>query len=197
MTHILGRVPGLGKLMAFLYHFAIMFEALFILTSMDAGTRVSRYLLQELLGMAHPRFKETRWLPGALICGALVTAPWAYLAYTGSIKTIWPLFGIANQLLACIALVVGTTILIRAGKLRYIWVTVVPMVFVLTVTFSAAGISITQQYLPGKNYLLAGLAMLFVGLATIIVCTSVATWCRLLFGRERLPSAPVPAAEPK
>ena len=197
MTHILGRVPGLGGLMAFLYHFAIMFEALFILTSMDAGTRVSRYLLQELLGMAHPRFRKTAWLPGALICGALVTLPWAYLAYTGTIKTLWPLFGISNQLLACIALVIGTTILIRAGKLRYIWVTLVPMVFVLTVTFSAAAISVTRQYIPEKKYLLAGLAVLFVGLSTVIVCTSLAAWWRLIFGRNRLASAPALVAEPK
>ncbi len=183
MTHILGRVPGLGGFMAFLYHFAIMFEALFILTAMDAGTRVSRYILQELLGMAHPRFKETAWLPGALLCGGLVTAPWAYLAYTGTIKTIWPLFGISNQLLACIALVIGTTILIRAGKLRYIWVTLVPTIFVLTITFSAAIISITQQYVPDGNYLLAGLAILFLALATVILCSSLATWWQLVFRR--------------
>lgn len=186
MTHILGRVPGLGGFMAFLYHFAIMFEALFILTAMDAGTRVSRYILQELFGMVHPRFKQTAWLPGALLCGALVTAPWAYLAYTGTIRTIWPLFGISNQLLACIALVIGTTILIRAGKIRYIWVTLGPTVFILTVTFSATIICITRQYLPEKNYLLAGLAILFLALATLILLASLVTWYRLVFGRIKV-----------
>jgi carbon starvation protein len=137
------------------------------------------------MGMAHPRFKETAWLPGQLICGALVTAPWAYLAYTGSIKSLWPLFGISNQLLACIALVIGTTVIIRSGKLRYVWVTLVPAVFVMTVTFSAAAISITRQYLPNGQYLLAGLGILFVTLATIIVCTSLAVWYRLVFRGER------------
>jgi carbon starvation protein len=197
MTYILGRLPGLGRFMAFLYHFAIMFEALFILTAMDAGTRVMRYILQELLGMAHPRFRETAWLPGALVCGVLVTLPWTYLAYTGTIKLLWPLGGISNQLLASIALVIGTTILIRAGKLRYVWVTLVPCAFILIVTFSAAVISITQQYIPQGKYLLAGLAMLFLTLATIILCTSLMTWYQLVFGPARVPAAAPTPADPK
>src|SRR5262249_4368360 len=105
------------------YHFAIMFEALFILTTIDTGTRIARFLLQEALGKVHPKFERTDWLPGAVLATLVVTAGWAGLVATGSIDTIWPMFGIANQLLAVIALCLVTTLLVNTGRARYAWVT--------------------------------------------------------------------------
>ena len=105
--------------MKYWYHFAIMFEALFILTTIDTGTRIARFLLQETLGKVHPKFERTDWLPGAVLATAVVTAGWGVLIWTGSIDTIWPMFGIANQMLAVIALSVVTTLLINTGRGRY------------------------------------------------------------------------------
>src|SRR5262249_52845314 len=118
-----GEVP-LAGIMKYWYHFAIMFEALFILTTIDAGTRIARFLLQEALGKVHPKFEQTDWLPGALIAAFAVTAGWGALISTGSIGTIWPMFGIANQLLAVVALTLVTTLLINSGRGRYAPVTV-------------------------------------------------------------------------
>ena len=125
--------------MKYWYHFAIMFEALFILTTIDAGTRIARFLLQEMLGKVHPQIRANRlaW-PGAILATAAVTAGWGILVYTGSIDTIWPMFGIANQLLAVVALSVVTTLLVNTGRGRYAWVTLLPMLFVLSTTMTAA-----------------------------------------------------------
>ena len=106
------------------YHFAIMFEALFILTTIDAGTRIARFLLQEALGKIWKPFERTDWLPGAIIATAVVTAGWGGLIWAGSIDTIWPMFGIANQLLAVIALTVVTTWIINSGRGRYAALTI-------------------------------------------------------------------------
>jgi carbon starvation protein len=120
------------------YHFAIMFEALFILTTIDTGTRIARFLLQEALGKVYAPFDKTDWLPGAILSTAVVTLGWGTLIWTGSIDTIWPMFGIANQLLAVIALITVTTYLVNAGRGRYWPVTVLPMLFVISTTFTAA-----------------------------------------------------------
>src|SRR5207249_8036292 len=120
--------------MAYWYHFAIMFEALFILTTIDTGTRVGRFLVQEFVGRAIPPFARTEWLPGTIISTLVVVSAWAYFIATGSIDTIWPMFGIANQLLAAIALAVGTTVIINSGRARYAWVTAAPMAFVVITT---------------------------------------------------------------
>src|SRR5207248_2083580 len=106
-------------LMKYWYHFAIMFEALFILTTIDTGTRIARFLLQEALGKVYRPFERTDWVPGAVLATAVVTAGWGVLVYTGSIGTIWPMFGIANQLLAVVALALVTTRLVNTGRGRY------------------------------------------------------------------------------
>jgi carbon starvation protein len=125
-------------LMKYWYHFAIMFEALFILTTIDTGTRIARFLLQEMLGELSPKFAKTDWMPGAVLSTIVVTAGWGVLVLTGSIDTIWPMFGIANQLLAVVALALVTTLLINTGRGRYAPVTLLPMLFVVATTMTAA-----------------------------------------------------------
>jgi carbon starvation protein len=133
-----------SSVMKYWYHFAIMFEALFILTTIDTGTRIARFLLQEALGKAHPQFEKTDWLPGSILATCIVTAGWGWLVYDGSIETIWPMFGIANQLLAVVALCLVTTMLVNTGRGRYAWVTLLPMIFVTTTTLTAGSQMIPQ-----------------------------------------------------
>jgi carbon starvation protein len=135
-----------ASIIQYWYHFAIMFEALFILTTIDTGTRIARFMLQEALGKALPRFEQTDWLPGAALATALVTGGWGALVWTGSIDTIWPMFGIANQLLAVIALCLVTTWLINAGKARYAPLTLLPMLFVTATTLTAGSQLIVRWY---------------------------------------------------
>jgi carbon starvation protein len=115
--------------MKYWYHFAIMFEAVFILTAVDAGTRIGRFMLQEMFGKVISKFNDTKWVPGIIITGVLFSFAWGYLVYTGNISTIWPLFGMSNQLLASSALIIVTTMLIRMGKAGYAWVTAAPGIF--------------------------------------------------------------------
>ena len=148
MAKIFSSLPGLTGLMAYWYHFAIMFEALFILTTIDTGTRVARFVLQEFLGKVYRPFEKTDWLPGTLISTLLVVLGWGYLIWTGNITTIWPMFGIANQLLAVIALCLGTMVILNSGKAKYAWVTFFPMIFVTITTVSGAVQLIAGQFLP-------------------------------------------------
>ena len=138
MASIFAGLPGMAGLMAYWYQFALLFEALFILTTIDAGTRVARYLVQEIGGRAYGPLRRINWWPGVIASSAAVVGAWGYLIATGSISTIWPMFGAANQLLGMLALCVGTTILIKMRKARYLWVTAVPMVFVGAVTLTGA-----------------------------------------------------------
>ena len=175
MAQIFSSLPGMGKLMSYWYHFAIMFEALFILTTIDAGTRVARFILQELLGKAYQPFARTDWLPGNLIASGIVVLFWGYFIYTGSVATIWPMFGSANQLLATIALAVGTSYIINKGKARYAWVTLIPMTFVGITTFTAGIMNIRGIYIPQlltENQFLIGLLNLIL---TLVIMASVIT----------------------
>jgi carbon starvation protein len=147
-AQIFTALPFMAKFMSFWYHFAIMFEALFILTTIDAGTRVARFLVQEFGGRAWKKFEQTDWLPGNVIATTLVVASWGYFIWTGNISTIWPMFGTANQLLAAVALSVTTSAIMNAGRERYAWVTFVPMVFVAATTLTAGFFNITDNFWP-------------------------------------------------
>ncbi len=158
LTEAMRRVAGdrlsLDAVIKYWYHFAIMFEALFILTTIDTGTRIARFLLQEALGKIYKPFDRVDWLPGAVICTGLVTLGWGGLIWTGSIDTIWPMFGIANQLLAVIALCIVTSVLVANGRGKYIAVTLIPMAFVIVTTVTAANQMVTGRF---KDLLLTGI----------------------------------------
>jgi carbon starvation protein len=162
------------SLMKYWYHFAIMFEALFILTTIDTGTRIARFLVQETMGKIDPKLGRTDWLPGAAFATALVTAGWGLLVYTGSIDTIWPMFGIANQLLAVLALALVTTLLVNSGRGRYAPITILPMLFV-TATTMTAGVQLVGWTFPdliARGQPLKGVLCIAL---TVFVMTSVLT----------------------
>jgi carbon starvation protein len=138
MASIFSALPGMAGLMAYWYQFALVFEALFILTTIDTGTRVARYLIQEMAGRIYPPFRRFNWLPGVLSSSGVVVGAWAYLIGTGSISTIWPMFGAANQLLGMLALCIGTTVLIKMRKSSYLWITALPMAFIGAVTLTGS-----------------------------------------------------------
>lgn len=148
MAQIFSAIPGLDRFMKYWYHFAIMFEALFILTTIDAGTRIARFILQEFLGSFYAPFKKTDWLPGNLTASAVIVGGWTCLIWNASISTIWPMFGIANQLLAAIALSIGSVILVKMKKQKYLWVTLVPFSFVIATTLTAAYQMIANHFWP-------------------------------------------------
>ncbi|MCX9457818.1 carbon starvation protein A, partial [Vibrio cholerae] len=151
MAHILSQVFGGAGMMAFWYHFAILFEALFILTTIDAGTRVCRFMIQDLLGTFFKPLGNTDSLPANLLATTLAVSGWGYFLYQGvidplgGINTLWPLFGIANQMLAGMALILCTTVLIKMKKLRFAWITALPCVWVLTTTLYAGWLKIFSE----------------------------------------------------
>ena len=147
-AQIFSGVPGMTHLLSYFYHFAIMFEALFILTTIDAGTRIARFLVQEYGGKAWKPLERTDWWPGAYLATGAVVFAWAYFIWTGSVSTIWPMFGTANQLLAAVALAVASAAIVNAGKVRYVWTTLVPMLFVAVTTIDAGVRNIVESYVP-------------------------------------------------
>ena len=186
MAYIFDSIPYMKGLMKYWYHFAIMFEAVFILTAVDAGTRVGRFILQEMFGKVVPKFSETHWVPGIIISGGIFTFMWGYLVYTGDIATIWPLFGLSNQLLASSALIIVTSMLIRMGKAKYMWVTAAPGIFLAFVTMYAGYLNVTTVYLPKKLYLLATLAIVVMILMVVVIVGTFRRWNELLKIKERV-----------
>lgn len=148
MAQIFSSIPGMDSLMSYWYHFAIMFEALFILTTIDAGTRIARFVMQDTMGKIYKPLGRTNWLPGNLLASGIVVFAWGYFIYSGTVSTIWPMFGSANQLLATIALVLGTSYIINRGKIKYAWITICPMLFVGVTTITAGWENIMNIYLP-------------------------------------------------
>jgi carbon starvation protein len=192
------------------YHFAIMFEALFILTTLDAGTRVGRFILQDLLGQALPALGNTKSWSANIITSALLVAAWGWFMYQGAVvdpegiaKSLWPIFGIANQLLAVIAFCLGTTLIIKMGRARYAWVTVGPLLFLTAVTFTAGLMKIFSESSLGflwsardaaakgnaqavfNNKFDAGITAVFLLLVSVIVLGCAREWIRLLRSREK------------
>jgi carbon starvation protein len=184
IAKIFDGIPGLRGLMKYWYHFAIMFEALFILTTIDTGTRVARFLLGEFGGRVFRKLEEPNWLPGSIVTSGLVVAAWATFIWNGSISTIWPMFGIANQLLAAVALCVATTVIINMGKARYSWVTIAPLSFVATTTLVAGWDSIRDIFWPQaqtaatatQGYVNTSLTVLIMTAAVIVLIDSVRRW---------------------
>ncbi|OLC08993.1 MAG: carbon starvation protein A [Gemmatimonadetes bacterium 13_1_40CM_70_11] len=215
MAQIFASVTaGLGgkTLNALWYHFAIMFEALFILTTIDTGTRVGRFMLQEIVGHVWPKFGETSWYPSVVAASAVIVAGWGYFLYQGvvdplgGINSLWPLFGIANQLLAAVALCVGTTILLKMGKARYAWVTLGPLAWLVAITMTAGwqkvfaadprlGFLAHAASLAGSAALNAGrlifndrvntlVALLFMAVVGLLVVVSIREWWLVLSRRK-------------
>jgi carbon starvation protein len=149
MARVFAKLPGMSTLLAYWYHFAIMFEALFVLTTIDTGTRIARFLVQEMAGRIHPKLGDTSFLPASIAATGLVVLGWSYFILTGSIATIWPMFGVANQLLASAALCIGTTLILRRPvPRRYALVTLLPLAFVSFTTISAGIQALRLLYLP-------------------------------------------------
>ncbi len=197
IAKIFDGIPGLRGFMKYWYHFAIMFEALFILTTIDTGTRVARFLVGEFGGRFYKKLEEPNWLPGSIVTSALVVTGWAAFIWSGSISTIWPMFGIANQLLAAVALCVATTILVNMGKGRYAWVTLVPLTFVGSTTLVAGYKSITDIFWPltlkpetaVQGYINVSLTVIIMFAALVILFDSIRRW----MGSRRTPE---PILEP-
>lgn len=180
MAHIFNTIPFMDEVMAYWYNFAIMFEAVFILTAIDAGTRVGRFFLQEMLGGVIPKFRNKDWMPGVLIASFLFTFSWGYLVYTGNVSSIWPLFGISNQLLAACGLIVCTTMLIRLNRGKYALCSAIPGVFMAVITFWAGYVQVMDIYLPNGQYLLASLAILAMLLMAVVFVSAFRKWHHLI-----------------
>jgi carbon starvation protein len=199
MAQIFSGLPGMQGLMDYWYHFAIMFEALFILTTIDTGTRVARFLVQEFLGRFYAPMARAEWVPGSIVSTLMIVAAWAYFIWTGSISTIWPMFGVANQLLASVALAVGTTIIVNQGKTRYAWVTLLPLAFVSVTTLTAGVLSIRDNFWPMavgadaaqrfQGFVNTALTVIMIVCVLVILANAIWRWIQVLRGRVRVGSS--------
>lgn len=183
MAQIFSSIGGMSHLMNYWYQFAIMFEALFILTTIDAGTRVARYILQDVIGTyMYPKMKETGWWPGILFTSCIVTYSWGYLLYSGDVATIWPLFGVANQLLAVVALAIGTTIILKVSSNKnHVWITLLPLSF-LSVTVITAGIMNVGMFFKRGDSLgnvNGTVSLVLIALVVVTLLDSIRKWIEL------------------
>ncbi|MDF2505059.1 carbon starvation protein A [Clostridium sp.] len=176
MSYVFYKIPGLKALMSYWYHFCIMFEALFILTTIDSGTRIGRYLFQDLFGKIYKPFKKQDSWFNIIFFSLLMTFCWGYLLYTGNISTIWPLFGVANQSLAAITFAVGTSVLIRMGKKKYIPITILPMILISVATLTASIENITGNYIPNHKTTLTVLSLILIVILVVILYESIKHW---------------------
>jgi carbon starvation protein len=184
MSSIFASVPFMTGLVSYWFHFCIMFEAVFIITAVDTGTRVGRFFLQEALGRRFPRFAQRGWWPGIVITSVVFTSLWGYLVVTGDIFTIWPLFGMCNQLLASCALMIGASMLIRLGRARYAWIAAAPGLLMAVVCFWAGFIQIYTTYIPKGQWVLALLGLFIVALMATVLVLTVRRWVELLCLKE-------------
>jgi len=195
MSSIFSKLPGMKSLMSYWYHFAIMFEALFILTTIDTGTRVARFILQEMLSPFYKPFGKGTWMPGVIITSFAVTFAWFYLLRGGSVSAIWPMFGIANQLLGVVALAVGTTyILHKSSKRVYALTTFLPFLF-MVVTVLNAGVQFSLKVLaPGQeDYVKAALTIVMMILCLTVISVCAVKWV----GELRCPTCAKVEQEPE
>jgi len=181
MAHIFSNIgEGLRHTMKYWFQFIIMFEALFILTTIDAGTRVARYILQDILGNLYQPLKQTDWLPGVILTSAAVSFFWGYILFTGDISSIWPMFGVTNQTLAALALAIGTTIILRISvKKRYALITAAPCL-VMAVTTFAAGFMNIRLYLSKGMVLNTVLSVAIIALVAVVIFENIRVWMTLL-----------------
>jgi carbon starvation protein len=200
MAQIFSAMPGMRGLMDYWYHFAIMFEALFVLTTVDAGTRVGRFIIQEFLGRFYKPFEKTDAFWPSLISTALIVSAWTYFLWTGSISTLWPLFGIANQLLAGVGLAIGTTMLINMGRAKYVWATVVPLSFVTVTTMTAGYLSVRDNFWPltqtpetaVTGYVDSIATVVMMACMVLILTQSILRSMQVLSGKTPVAADPVP-----
>ena len=184
MASVFGKIPGFTHLLAYWYHFVIVFEALFILTAVDTGTRVARYLMQDALGRVWKPLGDNKSIPAVAFASVLVVSAWGWLVYRGTIMSLWPMFGVANQLLAVIALAVGTTVLLKMGRARYAWTTIAPMLFMVVTTAIAGVLNIRNfasekfltQYGPVFSIINIGLSVVLLSCVAVILYSSVVRW---------------------
>lgn len=205
MAWIFSALPGMAGLMAYWYQFALLFEALFILTTIDAGTRVARYLIQEMGGYVYAPLRRINWWPGVILSSALVVGAWGWLIATGTISTVWPMFGAANQLLGTLALCIGTTLFIKMDKARYLWVTAVPMVFVGIITLTGChdlwwifldrAQTATDPVARVTMALNASLVALVAILALVVLTESAMKWYQYLILKQPYTTTEIPDGE--
>ena len=176
MTYVFHNIPGLSSIMSYWYHFCIMFEALFILTTIDSGTRIGRYLLQDIFGKMYKPLANKDSKFNLIFFSALMSVTWGALLYSGNISTIWPLFGVANQTLAAIAFAIGTSVLIEIGKKKYTPITILPMIFIAITTMTASIENIFGNYIPNGKTTLTILSFIIMIMLVVIVVECVKSW---------------------